>query len=285
MALFRSRRASTYQAPSRRPRHLLISEQLRGLASGHHWSSSVHERLLAIARMVEADPVAGAPAAQALFEVLSEVAGDQAGPEALARLRAEPPALALDDLTHGFVDEATGPLLEDEVMDVAARVLVALDPARFEMPRFSSADDALNKYQLELIMQRRNHGFAAQETGPSDFWQRQIAKQAEAIRSARATWRTAIETAMAAGESPINPDYAQREAETTRGGQEALDHLTRRYGRAAAQQVRAVAVASDDGCTPWSELVHHAALAVLGSMFEAEKWQTMAAMERDRRSG
>jgi hypothetical protein len=167
MGLFHRRRGSTNQASSRQPRHLLISQQLGRLATGHQWAPPVHERLLAIARMVEADPDAAAPAAEGLFNVLLEVAGDRVGPEALTRLRAEPPALAVDDLAHGFIDGTRGPLLEVRIMDVATRVLVALDPARFEIPGFSSAEDVLSKYERELAAQRRNHGFAARESGPS----------------------------------------------------------------------------------------------------------------------
>jgi hypothetical protein len=285
MGLFRSRRGSTKQASLRRPRHLLISRQLQGLATSHQWARSVRERLLAIAGMVEADPDASAPAAEAVFDVLLEVAGERAGPEALTRLAAEPPALALDDLTHGFVDEATGPILDEAMMAVATRVLVALDPARFEIPHFTSAEDALSRYERELKTQQRNHGFAARETGPSDFWQRQIAKQAETIRGARATWWAAVETAIATGESSGTPDYSQREVTATRDGEESLELLARRYGRAAGREVRAAALAADDGCTSWFELVHYAAQVVLGSQFEAERWQAMAAMQRDRRSG
>jgi hypothetical protein len=285
MGLFRSRRGSTNQASSRQPRHLLISRQLEGLATAHQWAPSVRERLLAIAGMVAAGADASAPAAEAFFNVLLEVAGDRVGREARTRLSAEPPALALDDLTLGFVDQASGPILDEEIMAVASRVLVALDPARFEIPRFTSAEDVLSRYERELKTQQRNHGFAARETGPSDFWQRQIAKQAESIRGARTTWRAAVGKAMAAGESPSTDDYAQLEAAATRDGEESLELLARRYGRAAGREVRAAALAADDGCTSWFELVHHAAQVVLGSQFEAERWQTMAAMERDRRSG
>jgi hypothetical protein len=285
MGLFRSRRGSTAQASSRQPRHLLISRRLQGLATGHQWAPSVRERLLAIARMVEADPDASTPGAEALFNVVLEVASDRAGRDAFTRLSAEPPALAVDDLTHGFVDQANGALLDEETMMVATRILVALDPARFEIPRFPSAEEALSRYERELKTQQRNHGFASRETGPSDFWQRQIAKQAETIRRSRATWRAAVETAMVVGEPPSGDDYVQREAAATREGEEALELLARRYGHAAGREVRAAAVTADDGCTPWSELVHQAAQVVLGSQFEAERWQSMAAMNRGRGSG
>jgi hypothetical protein len=171
--------------------------------------------------MIKANPDVGVPAAEALFNVLLEAAGDNAGPEAVARLRAEHPALAVDDLAHGFL-EGNGPMLDDEIMRVATRVLVALDPARFEIARFPSAEDAFNGYQQELATQRRNQGFAAREGGADSFWQRQIAKQEDAIRRARASWRAAAERAMTAGESLVRPDQVQREALATRDGEETL---------------------------------------------------------------
>jgi hypothetical protein len=243
------------------------------------------ERLLAIAGMIRADSNASTRPAESLFTLLLEVAGDRSGRDALTRLSAEPPALALDDLTHGFVDEPTGPILDQQIMAIASRVLVALDPARFEMPSYRSAEEALSRYNLELKSQQRELRFAAQEGKPSAFWDRQLTKKAEAVRSARAAWRAAVERAIGTGESPSSPDFKQREAQAISAGEEALELLTRRYGRGAGFQVRVVAVADDDGCTPWSELVHQAALAVLGAQFEAERWQSMAAMDRERESG
>jgi hypothetical protein len=231
---------------------------------------SIHERLLTVARMVEADP--DAPAAEALFNILLEVADQHAGPEAVTRLRTSHPAVAIDDLAHGVIDGA-GPILDDEAMGVAARLLIALNPARFAAPRFASAEDAFNTYQRELTSQRRTERFAAREGEANSFWQRQIAKQEDAVRTARAGWRAAIEKALAAGESP------KREAAAARDGEEALELLTRRYGRAAAGEIRAAAVAADDGCTLWSALVHDAAQKVLGAQFEAERWESMAAFQ------
>jgi hypothetical protein len=282
MRLFRRNHGSSNEAPLRHPQHLLIAREVERLASRYRPTSFMHGRLMEVARMVEADPDAAASAGEALLDVLLEVAGEHAGPAAVTRLRASHPALAMDDIAHGFV-EGSGPILDEETMRGATRVLIALDPAHFEAPRFASAEDAFSTYQRELTVLRRTQRFADQEGQTSPVWQRQIAKQADAVRTARASWRAAVERAMIADESPVTPDHAQREAAGTRGGEEMLEHLARRYGRAAAREVRAAAVAADDGCELWSNLVHGAAQTVLGDQFEAERWQTMAAMEnRDR---
>jgi hypothetical protein len=269
MRLFRPRRGAAQQ---RYPRHLLLSRALEGLASRRQWAPSIHERLLGVARMVEADPDAGAPAAEALYSILLEVVGQYAGPEAVTRLRTTHPAMAVDDLAYGVIDGG-GPILDDEAMGVVVRVLIALNPARFEAPRFASAEDAFSTYQRELTSQRRTERFAAREGEANSFWQRQIAKQQDAVRTARAGWRAAIEKALAAGESPTTPDATEREAAAARDGEEALELLARRYGRAAAGEIRAAALAADDGCTLWSALVHDAAQKVLGAQFEAERWE------------
>jgi hypothetical protein len=275
MRLFRPRRDAAQQ---RHPGHLLISRALEGLASRRQWGPSIHERLLTVAGMVEADPDAGAPAAEALFDILLEVTDQHAGPQAVARLRTSHPAMAVDDLAHGVIDGG-GPILDDEAMGVAARLLIALNPARFEVPRFASAEDAFNTYQRDLTSQRRTERFAAREGEANSFWQRQIAKQEDAVRTARAGWRAATEKALAAGESPTTPDATKREAAAARDGEEALELLARRYGRAAPGEIRAAAVAADDGCTLWSALVHAAAQKVLGAQFQAERWESMAAFQ------
>jgi len=51
--------------------------------------------------MVEADPDAGAPAAEALYSILLEVVGQYAGPEAVTRLRTSDPAMQLMILPTG----------------------------------------------------------------------------------------------------------------------------------------------------------------------------------------